>query len=153
MFRSLLVPIDGSTYARHALRVACELAASSEATLYLLNVRELLPHLHDGRIRSVEEALQAAAPEAVEEAGQAVLERSLSEVPDFPGEIRPLVRRGSPAHVILHEAEALGVDAIVMGSRGLSDLTGMAIGSVSHRVSHTARCMVISVHAPAEETA
>ncbi|RKR07620.1 nucleotide-binding universal stress UspA family protein [Kushneria sinocarnis] len=152
MFRSLLVPIDGSGYARQALRVACELAASHEATLYLLNVRELLPHLHDGGIRSVEQALRAASAQAVEEAGQALLDRALAEVPDFPGEIRTLVRRGSPAHVIIHEAKTLGVDAIVMGSRGLSDLTGMAIGSVSHRVSHTAHCMVISVHAAEDAT-
>ncbi|OHV09683.1 universal stress protein [Kushneria phosphatilytica] len=64
-----------------------------------------------------------------------------------PFSVHRWVYIGSPAHIIVDEAERLKVDAIVIGSRGLSDFRGLVVGSVSHRVSHTAPCTVISVHA------
>ena len=57
-----------------------------------------------------------------------------------------IVRMGSPADVILEEAARVGVDAIVMGSRGLSDIKGLLVGSVSHKVLHAAKCTVVTVH-------
>lgn len=53
---------------------------------------------------------------------------------------------GSAARTIVDEAGRLGADAIVMGSRGPSDLAGLVLGRVSHRVLHTAACRVITVH-------
>ena len=35
------------------------------------------------------------------------------------------------------------VDLIVMGSRGLSDIAGVFLGSVAHKVLHLARCPVL----------
>jgi nucleotide-binding universal stress UspA family protein len=45
----------------------------------------------------------------------------------------------------VEEADKLGVDAIIMGSSGMSDLKGLVIGSISHKVMHTANCRVILV--------
>jgi len=36
-------------------------------------------------------------------------------------------------------------DMIVMGSRGLSDLAGLLVGSVSHKVTNMAPCTCITV--------
>jgi nucleotide-binding universal stress UspA family protein len=46
---------------------------------------------------------------------------------------------------IAFEAERLGAQAIVMGSRGRSDLAGLVMGSVSHKVLHLAHCPVVVV--------
>lgn len=60
-------------------------------------------------------------------------------------QIEQELTQGDPVRVILDTAKKRDVDAIVMGSRGLSDLGGVVIGSVSHKVSHAAKCRVITV--------
>jgi len=41
--------------------------------------------------------------------------------------------------------KAFGADVIVMGRRGLSDFTGFFLGSISHKVAHSADCTVVTV--------
>nr|WP_231613761.1 universal stress protein [Halomonas sp. BC04] len=45
----------------------------------------------------------------------------------------------------MREANEIAADAIVMGSRGVSELKGLLVGSVSHKVMHSAPCTVITV--------
>jgi chaperonin GroEL len=50
------------------------------------------------------------------------------------------------AQAILREGiKAVAADMIVMGRRGLSDLQGLLMGSVSHKVSHLADCACLTV--------
>jgi nucleotide-binding universal stress UspA family protein len=56
-----------------------------------------------------------------------------------------VVTEGDPADVILDCAKERKADLIVMGTRGLSDLAGLFVGSVSHKVSHLADCTCITV--------
>lgn len=60
-------------------------------------------------------------------------------------ELKTVVKTGAPADVILEQAAGLGVEAIVMGSRGMSNWKGLMVGSVSHKVMHAAACDVILV--------
>ena len=46
---------------------------------------------------------------------------------------------------ILDCAKDRNADLIVMGTRGLSDLKGRFVGSVSHKLSHLADCTFITV--------
>lgn len=52
---------------------------------------------------------------------------------------------GEPAGRILAAAGREDVDAVVMGSRGLSEIEAMTFGSVSHAVFEKAACTCISV--------
>jgi len=56
-----------------------------------------------------------------------------------------VVLEGNPANAILELAKTKNVDLIVLGTRGQSDLQGLLVGSVSHKVSHLAECTCISV--------
>jgi len=81
-----------------------------------------------------------------EQAGLGMMEQTKKKLDISNVHTENIVRMGSPADVILEEAERLGVDAIVMGSRGLSDVKGLLVGSVSHKVLHAAKCTVVTVH-------
>lgn len=55
------------------------------------------------------------------------------------------MERGEPAEQILETAKRTDVDLIVMATRGLSDIQGLVMGSVAHKVSHAAPCTVVTV--------
>lgn len=148
MYKTLLVPVDGSVHAEKALAVAAELARNG-GTLHLLNVAESIPDnlgiLVGGSTEPVSEAERKKLAEGVRKAGEQVIDKAKAAI-DLAGiEVKALVRQGRPGERIIEAAEELRADAIVMGSRGMSDLKGMVVGSVSHRVSHTAGCSVITV--------
>ena len=159
MFKKILVPLDGSEHSRRALSIAHRLAAAGEATLYLLNVPEW-PPAKDLLGKAVGAREMGVSRDKVEQTGRRLLEHIESAEESGHGMMEQtkeklgishvhtenIVRTGVPADVICQEAERLGVDAIVMGSRGLSDLKGLLVGSVSHKVLHTAKCTVLTVH-------
>jgi len=60
-------------------------------------------------------------------------------------EVEETVVPGSPAEAIIDHADEAGDPLIVIGSRGLSGLREMMLGSVSHRVLHHANCPVTVV--------
>ena len=59
--------------------------------------------------------------------------------------VKQTVEEGNPAKIILSVAESAGVDMIVMGSRGLSDLKGILLGSVSQKVGQLSTCTCVTV--------
>ncbi len=60
-------------------------------------------------------------------------------------DIQSLVEDGDAARQILECAKRQNADLIIVGSRGLSDLKGLLMGSVSHKVSELAKCTCITV--------
>jgi nucleotide-binding universal stress UspA family protein len=55
------------------------------------------------------------------------------------------VEPGDYAETILAVADEIGADMIVVGSRGLGQLSGMLVGSVSQKVVQHAHCSVMVV--------
>jgi nucleotide-binding universal stress UspA family protein len=60
-------------------------------------------------------------------------------------DVSTVVLDGDPARRILECAEQEDTDCIVMGSRGLSDIRALVLGSVSQKVSNAATCTCIAV--------
>lgn len=144
MYRSILVPVDGSVPSRKALAVAAELLDDVQGLLYVLNVQEqpvagdTLGHLAGAPAPNAEAKVQSA--------GQAVIDSVRKGVQLENDRVRFEVTVGEPGEAVLTAAERLGVDAIVMGSRGASGIGSLVVGSVSQRVLHAAPCTVIVVH-------
>ena len=59
--------------------------------------------------------------------------------------IVPVMVEGDPAEAILDLAARHKASMIVMGSRGLSDVKGLLLGSTSHKVNAQAGCTCVSV--------
>lgn len=145
----VLAAVDGSEHALRAVRLAADLAARYGAPLHLLHV---LTDTRSGRIpRGLEEyerlehvALTEA--ELLRAAGEQMVETAAehARAAGAPA-VACHVVRGDPAATILAEATAIGADVVVLGRRGLGELSGLLQGSVSQKVAHHATCPVLTV--------
>jgi nucleotide-binding universal stress UspA family protein len=143
MRRDILVPFDGSADATEALRVAIDMAKAFGETIVLLNVQPTYqtPHtkeffslkqIEDYRAQMADEVMQPGK-DLLKQSGVAFIAR---------------MRVGDPREQICQEARAdsaqgaarrdRGVRFVVMGSRGLSAILGIVMGSVSMGVLHNA---------------
>ncbi|MDN3556367.1 universal stress protein [Halomonas maura] len=146
MFQSILVPIDGSEHSRLALCVASKLARQEDGQLVLLHVPEALEH-EPLLVWGIGAVPLGATLDKREKVGRELLDKAGEEARALGvKDVDTVIGKGNPALSILDEAKQRGVDAIVMGSRGLGDLKGLVVGSVSHKVSHGADCRVITVN-------
>ncbi|RWM24643.1 universal stress protein [Mesorhizobium sp.] len=146
----VLCATDGSEHAYKALEFAADLAQSKNAELLVVHVQRVRG---SERISREMQELERIEQVRVTEAGilRSVAERIASEgakVARTKGVsgVESLVVEGDPAREIVETAKTRGADAIVIGSRGLGDLQGLLLGSVSHKVAHLAPCTTIIVH-------
>lgn len=145
MYSSLLVAVDGSEHSRKALTLACHLARQDHATLHILHVPEVLPH-EATLIWGIGAVAIGDELKEMDAAGKKVIAGAEAEARKLgASNIQTHTARGEPARAIMQQAKTLGVDVIVMGCRGLGDLAGLIMGSVSHKVNHGATCGVITV--------
>ncbi|MBW5800692.1 universal stress protein [Halomonas elongata] len=148
MFQSILVPLDGSEHSQMALHVACKLISQTDGQIILLHVPEPLEH-EPLMVWGLGAVPMGSTQEERDKVGQALLDKAIEDARSQglgQNAITYELMHGDPRQVILAKAKEHHVDAIVMGSRGLSDLKGLVIGSIAHRVSHAADCRVITVH-------
>lgn len=156
MLNTILVAVDGSSHSMHAASVAGEIAHRYGATLILLHVMGAEPmpkvELHEAEIAHLNMAeqglIQANKVHAAQRAdGFALLQRA--EQPAKTRGVEPIIHEladGNPADQVLHHARRYQADLIVMGTRGLSDVGSLLLGSVSHKVSQLAECACLTTH-------
>lgn len=61
-------------------------------------------------------------------------------------EVSTFLAPGTPSQVIVERAAKVAATAIVIGTRGLTGLRHLLLGSTTQRVVHGARCPVLTVH-------
>jgi nucleotide-binding universal stress UspA family protein len=137
MYDRLLVAVDRSDAAGRVIDAARELALLSDGEVWLLHVREseVLPRAGLFATESEAEALAA-----VERAAQELADAGVKTHYEVPATIY-----GYAAREIVAAARAHDASIIVMGSRGLSDLVGLVLGSTAHKVIHLADLPVLVV--------
>lgn len=136
----ILAATDFSATAEAALEWASELARLQGARLELIHAVTVPPSLPGfvppGPV--FDEEVRAAALARLGEAAVRLRETG--------GEVSTHLGIGTPSQVILSRAEELPATAIVMGTRGLTGLRHLLLGSTTERVMHRAPCPVLSVH-------
>jgi len=147
MTQRILVPVDGSEHARQALEHACLVQRANGATIHLLHIPEA-PLAKDALGVKVGATPLDYTPEKGREQAERWLQETWQECGNSDGQAEYHIADGRPAQEIVRAAKRLEADLIIMGSRGRSNLKGLAVGSVSHKVSHIAPCPVITLHVP-----
>jgi nucleotide-binding universal stress UspA family protein len=142
MFKHILYATDGSEHALKALDTVCELAeihksevtvvhAYPSPTFYYPDV--MAAPYYDELIENSRQAAQ----DIVDEAARRLRALGVTVTQELV--------EGSAADAILSAAKSRNCDLIVMGARGLSDLQGLLLGSISHRVIQHTTCPVLIV--------
>ncbi|MBE6511361.1 MAG: universal stress protein [Methanobrevibacter sp.] len=140
MYKKILVPTDGSEFAKKAQLQAIYLAKATGAEIIALSVSE--NHFISGislndEVEQLNELLKDRCEEDL---------KQFEDMNDEEVKISPVIREGSPAKSILDVASEEDVDLIVIGSSGKSGFDRFILGSVSEKVVHTAKCPVLIVH-------
>lgn len=141
MYKTVLVPLDGSTRAEAILRHVEELARRYQATLLLLQVIDPTTSIPDleGLATEINRQIVNEEIEAATKYLNAVQER----LREKGIETRILVERGSPVEAIIGVAERENADLIAMASHGRTGLARVIFGSVAQGVLHRAKQPVL----------
>ena len=137
IFQKILVGYDGSPQSERAAHLAVSVAKAMDAQVILFAVaRPPEP------ATSVElEAVLDDAKEHYEDAFKAIT----AALKDSNVEIETEIAVGHPAEQIIHRAETLKADLVIVGRRGTSLFEKWILGSVSERVLRYAHCPVMVV--------
>ncbi|MFT3774483.1 MAG: universal stress protein [Minicystis sp.] len=139
----LLVAADFNPLSELALERALDLAQALKARVTVLHVYAL-PAL---RIADSDYIPSAEEVARVTSAAEKQLEDLLAKHARPGVEAKQLLRTGRPpAEEIVHAAEELGADLIVVGTHGRGAIGRALLGSVALDVLRTAKVPVLSVH-------
>jgi len=170
MFKNILCPLDGSDHSDKASKLAIDLAKANNSKLVFFHA--LLSTASSSELRrfaEVEGLAKSVEPEikrlsALEgrleygyeegpqstrylvEIGQHLLDDA-KRIAEEEGlkDVDIILSDGDPASQILRCVNERGIDCVVMGARGLSDVKAAFLGSVSHKVANRVPCTCISV--------
>ncbi|NLO20445.1 MAG: universal stress protein [Syntrophomonadaceae bacterium] len=144
MFKQILVPVDGSDFATNAARKALVIAQKHDSKITLLHVVNHSQLFSMGSPQSLP-VITDLMIEGVIKGAEKILEDTRQALGPSKVEIETKIEWGTPAQVIINLARNQACDLIVMGSRGLSKMSGLFLGSVSDRVTKIAPCPVMLI--------
>lgn len=135
----ILLPIDGSEYSKNAIDFVASRTTvlGNNPTIELLNIQVPLPARASRLVgREALDRYYEEEADKVFTSARKVLKRDNITVTEA-------YRIGAPDEMIAQEADKLPTDLIVMGSRGLTALKGLIMGSVTTGVLARTKCPVL----------
>ena len=139
---TILVPTDFSAHAQRAVYYAVSLAKTFSARIYLLHAYTWpVPKTFPDTVsvpQSFWDDMRGRAVEKLEEIRRTVSADGVPcEIEAMSGDL--------PFQAVIDTAARIGADVIVMGTRGLTGLKHVLLGSVAERTVRLAPCTVITV--------
>jgi len=138
LFSKILVAVDGSESAKKAFAKSVFLAQKCNSKLYVVHV--VLDWEYGGDSAATFELideLRAKGTELLEQCKKQALQSNV--------QIETVLEQGDYAHEIIEVAKRKDCELIIMGSRGMSPIKELMLGSVSLKVMHHASCPVMVV--------
>ena len=160
MINTIIVPTDGSEHANKAIEMAGEIAVKFGARVVV--VQALLYHATALDLKAIcqDIGIEGDFVKDIDELAEMVARVAASGYPQGPIPVLPETLRkvgeglpgggnrvvdGDPAGNIMAAAEHEKAELVVMGRRGLGNVAGLVMGSVSHKVAHLAECACLTV--------
>lgn len=136
MYKHILVPLDGSTFAEAALPLAVALTQKTNAELHLISVVEPIPAFayaewEPAALDWSSKYLQSVAERVTDGAG---------------GKVTTSVESGRVVETLLEHSAAFNVDLVVMATHGRGALSRAWLGSVADALMRRAEIPVLFVH-------
>lgn len=141
MIERVLVGVDGSERSRRAAHFARDLVDQLGARLVVLIAVEPPEVAALGAFDAIAIRPVHPSPDQLAEANRIAHELLLP-----PERLEIRIEMGAPAEVIHRLADALQVDLVVVGARGIGRTEALLLGSVSERVVRESRRPVTVVH-------
>jgi nucleotide-binding universal stress UspA family protein len=136
--KTILVAVDGSEHSEEAVRYACAMGPPLEAEVILLHVVPMLVSATPYHDTVSDQPFMA-----LQKVGEDILAKAKQIAGNCP--VTDMIDHGDPAQRIMEIAEEKNVDLIVMGSRGVSGIKRLFVGSISDKVANQAPCPVMIV--------
>jgi nucleotide-binding universal stress UspA family protein len=136
----ILLPVDGSESSVRAARHCATLARAFGSRVLLMNVQ---PEIADWQTRGIG---QQAAEEHLNGLATAALESAAKVLADAGVGFESMVRFGDAPALIAQAVVERNCGAIVMGTRGQSELKSLIMGGVGMKVIHLVRVPITFVH-------
>jgi len=138
LFAKILVAVDGSESSKKAFDKSVFLAQKCNSKLYIVHV--VLDWEYGGD--------SAATFELIDELrarGTELLQQCKNQALQSNVQVETVLEQGDHAHEIIEVAKRKDCELIIMGSRGMSPIKELMLGSVSLKVMHHASCPVMVV--------
>jgi nucleotide-binding universal stress UspA family protein len=147
MLKTILVPLDGSTFGEHALPLALTLARQAGASLRLLRVEPPLGSIYaEFALVAANETLGDQMRAQVQAADEAYLQGLVQRLGDScPATIVPATAAGEVADTIRSVAATVEADLVVMTTHGRGVLGRFWLGSVADELVRSLPMPVILV--------
>lgn len=136
--RKILVPVDGSGHSVKAASYAAEFAKLVGASIVLVHSRMSIPPL-------LGQSAYDEARTALNARAERLLDPYRATLREAGVEFVDRILEGTAETAIVEAARIEKCDLVIMGSRGVSELEGLLLGSVTRRVVQLAPCPVTVV--------
>jgi len=146
MLKNILVATDASPASNRAINLAADMAGKYGATLHLVYaIREMQLPPELKKMAEVEK-IAGARSDVLEFVGKKILSDAESRATKKGAtSVKSSLEHGDPATVVLRYAKRRKIDLIVLGTRGLGQVQGMLMGSVSRKITNLSdiSCLII----------
>lgn len=129
--KNILVPMDGSDSALRALKVAIKMAEkkNEDYTIHVLNVQSPLISNNAARFFTAD-----VLTSYYEDVGKEALKNAKDYLATLDVNFKVHIEVGSVVEIVKKYVSEQNCDHIVMGTRGLSAVPGLLLGSVTTKV-------------------
>ncbi len=142
----IMVACDFSEYSKQALMYAAELAEILKANLIIVHVinqrdadavRQAMAFIPD---ISLDEFLKRQTENRSKQIDKLIEETTASSLP-----VNKIIKVGIPFHELIHAIKEEGVDLVVMGPKGRSDLDGILFGTTAEKMTRHCPVPLLSI--------